>query len=123
MPRITTISLLIIALLLSAGCSQVADNGSTEKQAWQLIDQGALLLDVRTPEEYQQGHLYNALLIPHDQLANRISELGGDKSRAIVLYCRSGGRAGKAEAVLREHGFTDVLNAGGYQDMMEAKRN
>ncbi len=123
MSHIATTSLLIIVLLFSAGCSQVGDNSSTEKQAWELIDQGALLLDVRTPEEYQQGHLYNALLIPHDQLASRVSELGEDKSRTIVLYCRSGGRAGKAEAVLREHGFTDVLNAGGYQGMMKAKSN
>lgn len=117
MQHTAAVSALVIGLLLSTACSQDSNTPSTEAQAWALIEQGALLIDVRTPQEYNQGHLDNALLIPHDQLATRISELGDDKTREIVLYCRSGGRAGKAEATLRQAGFNNVLNAGGYQDM------
>ncbi|VAW87243.1 hypothetical protein MNBD_GAMMA18-1550 [hydrothermal vent metagenome] len=117
MRHIATVSALVIGLLLSTACSQDSNTPSTEAQAWALIEQGALLVDVRTPQEYNQGHLDNALLIPHDQLASRVSELGDDKAREIVLYCRSGGRAGKAETILRQQGFNNVLNAGGYQDM------
>ncbi len=117
MRHTTAVSILIVGLLLSTACSQDSNTPSTEVQAWALIEQGALLIDVRTPQEYSQGHLDNALLIPHDQLASRIGELGGDKTREIVLYCRSGGRAGKAETTLRQHGFNNILNAGGYQDM------
>lgn len=117
MQRTAAVSALIIGLLLSTACSQDSNTPSTEVQAWALIEQGALLIDVRTPQEYNQGHLENALLIPHNQLADRIGELGDDKTREIVLYCRSGGRAGKAEAILRQQGFNNVLNAGGYQDM------
>ena len=117
MQHTAAVSILVIGLFLNTACSQDSNAPSTEAQAWELIEQGALLIDVRTPQEYNQGHLDNARLIPHNQLASRISELGDDRTRAIVLYCRSGGRAGKAEAILRQAGFNNVLNAGGYQAM------
>lgn len=121
MKRFTAISALLLGLLLTTGCLQQNGEVSVESQAWTLIEKGALLVDVRTEQEYSQGHLDNAMLIPHDQIASRISELGSDKERQIVLYCRSGGRAGKAEQVLRENGFSNVLNAGGYEGMIAIK--
>jgi phage shock protein E len=91
------------------------------KLAHQLVDQqGALLLDVRTPAEYAEQHLANSLLIPHDELERRVGEVldaqGGDKRKPIVVYCRSGGRADTAKAVLVAHGFTEVTNLGGLKD-------
>ena len=62
-----------------------------------------VVLDVRTPEEFAQGHIPGAVLIPHDQLASRLSELGRD--RWVLVYCRSGARASKAEEVLAREGF------------------
>ena len=50
-----------------------------------------LLLDVRTPEEFAQGHLPGAVLIPHDQLASRLAEIEGKPW--VLVYCRSGARA------------------------------
>ena len=83
--------------------------------AWTAIRAGALLVDVRTQAEYDQGHLEGALLIPYDQVASRASELGDDKSRAVVLYCRSGNRSSQAKKALEGLGFTNVMNAGGYE--------
>ena len=80
-------------------------------------EQGALLLDVRTPAEYQEHHLPNSLLIPHEEIGRRISEVleaqGGDKNKPIVVFCRRGGRAQTAKNVLLANGFTEITNLGG----------
>ena len=62
-----------------------------------------LVLDVRTQAEFDAGHVPGAILIPHDQLAGRLSEL--EAGRWVLVYCRSGARATKAEAVLNEAGI------------------
>jgi phage shock protein E len=62
-----------------------------------------LVLDVRTPEEFAAGHVPGAILIPHDQLSARLGEL--DRSRWVLVYCKSGRRAGIAEELLVKEGF------------------
>lgn len=62
-----------------------------------------LVLDVRTPEEFAAGHVPGAILIPHDQLPARLGEL--DRSRWVLVYCKSGRRAGIAEELLVKEGF------------------
>jgi len=74
---------------------------------------GALILDVRSEEEFAKGHVPNAILIPHDELAARVSELGSDTGRPVVVYCESGKRAGMAGTTLLEAGFTDVAHLDG----------
>lgn len=67
-----------------------------------------LLLDVRTPAEYAAGHLPGARLIPHDQLPQRLAELGANKDQEVLVYCRSGRRAAQAIDTLTRAGFTHV---------------
>ena len=74
---------------------------------------GALILDVRTPDEYANGHVPNAVLMPHDELATRVGELGAEMDTPIVVYCESGRRAGMAGETLLEAGFTNVLHLEG----------
>lgn len=62
-----------------------------------------IVLDVRTPEEFAAGHVPGAVLIPYDQLPARLGEL--DRSRWVLVYCKSGRRAGIAEGVLEDAGF------------------
>lgn len=87
------------------------------KLAHQLVEAGALLLDVRTPAEYAEHHLENSMLIPHTELPGRLAEVleaqGGDRSKPIVVFCRSGGRSGIAKQTLLQGGFTEVTNLGG----------
>lgn len=90
-------------------------------QAWEAIAQDALLLDVRTPTEFAQGHLEKARNIPYDQLRERIAELGSDREVPVVLYCRTGRRSELARQTLRELGFTHVLNGGGYEALRQAR--
>lgn len=64
-----------------------------------------LLLDVRTAEEYAAGHLPGAYNLPHDQLPQRLAELGEARDREVIVYCRSGRRAELALEVLQRAGF------------------
>ena len=73
----------------------------------------ALILDVRTEGEYARGHVPNAVLVPHDELASRIAELGNEMEKPIVVYCESGKRAGMAGQTLLEAGFKNVLHLDG----------
>lgn len=76
-------------------------------------------IDVRTPEEYESGHLDGAINIPHDQIAAKIAAASPDKNAPVNLYCRSGKRAGIAKQELEKLGYTRVTNHGGYQDLLD----
>ena len=86
-----------------------------------LIQKGAVVIDVRNPEEYAEGHLPNAVNIPMTEIGKRLAEvdalIGGDKNRPIVLYCSAGARSAKAQATLVEAGYTLVFNGGGLDDL------
>ena len=73
-------------------------------------------IDVRSAAEYQQDHIEGDILIPHSDIVAKVQALYPDKSTDIHLYCRSGGRAGKAKAALEAAGYTAVENAGGIGD-------
>jgi phage shock protein E len=79
------------------------------------IKAGAQVVDVRTPEEFRDGFYPGAVNIPVNDLARRMTEL--KKDRAVVLYCASGARSGMAARMLKQAGYTEVLNAGGLGDM------
>lgn len=108
--------LILIGLFVSCSLSS-SKNIASVAQSHEAIDAGALVIDVRTPEEFQSGHLDGALNIPHSEIESRISEISSSKDKTVVVYCRSGGRAGIAQAALVKNGFTKVINAGGYGDL------
>ncbi len=85
------------------------------EKGWQLIEQGALVVDVRTPQEYAEGHLDNAVNFPLSDLDKHFKDI--DKDKVIVLYCRSGNRSGKAYQYLQSQGFTQLHNAGGFAEL------
>ena len=79
------------------------------EKARELVGQGWVLLDVRTPEEFQQGHPEGARNIPVQQLPQRVGEVGPPGTK-VVVYCQSGGRSAMAVQLLRAHGFTDIFD-------------
>ena len=79
------------------------------QKARELVGQGWVLLDVRTPEEYRQGHPEPARNIPVQELAGRVAELGPPSTR-VVVYCQAGGRSAAAMDILRRHGFQDLFD-------------
>lgn len=82
--------------------------------------QEAYWIDVRTGVEHSMGYLEGSVNIPHGDIGDRISEVTQDKNAEIHLYCRSGGRAGKALRTLEALGYTNVVNDGGYSQLLEA---
>jgi len=76
-----------------------------------------LIIDVRTEEEWSEGHIEKALHIPYDEIGEEIAKHAPNKRREIILYCRSGGRAGIALKTLKGLGYQNVKNAGGYEDV------
>ena len=81
----------------------------------------ASLVDVRTPEEYGQGHYPGAVNIPLNEVPQRIEEFK-DMQKPVVLYCRSGNRSGMAVSILKQNGLTDVYNGGGLSDLIQLKK-
>jgi rhodanese-related sulfurtransferase len=83
----------------------------TAREAADLLEKSKpLLLDVRTPGEYSQGHIKDARLIPLQQLESRWREIDAYKDKDVVIYCRSGHRSVAASEMLVGHGFTKLHN-------------
>lgn len=90
----------------------------TPEEAKKRLDseEGIILLDVRTKQEYDSGHIENSLLIPVDVLQAEAEDSLKDKNAHIFIYCRSGNRSVTAANILLELGYTNVYNLGGIRD-------
>ena len=107
---------LTVLLMMFSTLATAADQDANV--AWQKIEAGALVVDVRTPEEFAQGHLPNAINIPYEQIISTFSKKQIGKDRSVVVYCRSGNRSGIANKMLVSEGYSNVYNGGGYQMLM-----
>lgn len=74
------------------------------------------IIDVRNQEEYSKGHLKGAVLIPYTEIEQKINSAVTDKNSVIVLYCRSGRRAGIAKETMERIGYKNVSNLGGMEE-------
>lgn len=74
-------------------------------------------IDVRSADEFRQGHLQGARNVPVQELAAKIQSISPDKNAPVHLYCRSGSRAQAALNLLKQAGYTNVHNHGGYEDL------
>ncbi len=81
--------------------------------AVRLLNQGALMLDVRTAAEFDSGHVIDARHVPQDQLAQSAETLKKYREKVVIACCESGMRSGAAARVLRTQGFTKVVNLRG----------
>ena len=91
----------------------------TEQSAVQPEKAKGVWIDVRSAEEFNAGHLQDAVNIPHDQILARIQAVSPDKNAPVNLYCRSGRRAEAALNELKNAGYTNVTNHGGYEDLVK----
>jgi rhodanese-related sulfurtransferase len=116
-----TLRILAALVLLCAGAAMAGDEAAPgspitgeELAARIAAGDAPLILDVRTPAEYEAGHLPDARNVPHGTLADRLAELGIAEDAEIVVHCQSGRRAADAEEVLREAGYTNVRDLTGH---------
>jgi len=108
--------LLMVTVIIATGCNSTGAKMATIEtvditaeqalQMWQ--NKTAIIIDVRTPTEYQEGHIPDVANIPLDQITNRMSEIPKDKN--VLLICRSGKRSGQGTSLLRNNGFNNVHN-------------
>jgi phage shock protein E len=92
--------------------------GNSEKNDWPtLIKNGAIILDVRSVEEFKSGHLSGAINIPLQVLATKINQL--NKHKTIIACCASGMRSAAAKKLLESKGFMNVLNGGGWYSLQQ----
>ncbi|AUC89362.1 rhodanese-like domain-containing protein [Alteromonas sp. MB-3u-76] len=106
-----------IALFLSLQFTAKATTQKEVEASPYLLERVAsnnwLLIDVRSPEEYADGHIPGAINMPHENINGYLSKLEQHKNKPIIIYCRSGRRAKLAMKVLQEHDFTDVMHLEG----------
>ena len=109
-----------------AACSAF-DSGVTVMTQQELSKQievkaDILILDVRTPGEFKDGHIPGAYHLDHREIESRIGELDAYKNRPVVVYCYSGIRAGMVESYLVEQGFTEVRHLQGDWSAWESNK-
>lgn len=117
--------LVLLAALLLAGCGkqtvkteEAALMNITAEEAKKLMDSesGYVILDVRTEQEYAEGHIPGAILIPDYEISEKAESVLTDKDQLILVYCRSGRRSKNAAAQLEEMGYTRIREFGGILD-------
>jgi len=88
------------------------------KEAKKMMDENKdiIILDVRTREEYQEGHIEGAILIPDDEITEKAESMLTDKSETILVYCRSGRRSANASRELSDLGYINIYDFGGIND-------
>ena len=116
---------LLLAVMMLTACGQDKENDQgaiyvniTAEEAKQIMDteEGYVILDVRTQEEYDQGHIPGAIVISHEEIAEKAEEVLTDKDQLILVYCRSGRRSKLAAEALVELGYTNIKEFGGIID-------
>lgn len=115
--------LLAVMLLTACGQDKEKDQGAvymniTAEEAKQIMDteEGYIILDARTQEEYDEGHIPGAIVISHEEITEKAEEVLTDKDQLILVYCRSGRRSKIAAEALVELGYTNIKEFGGIID-------
>ena len=116
---------LLLAVMLLTACGHTKENDRkaaymniTAEEAKQIMDseEGYIILDVRTQEEYDQGHIPGAIVISHKEIMEKAEDVLTDKEQLILVYCRSGRRSKIAAEALAELGYTNIREFGGIND-------
>lgn len=116
---------IFLAMMLLTACGQDKENKQeavyvniTAEQAKEIMDsqEGYIILDTRTQEEYDEEHIPGAILIPHDEILEKAESVLADKEQLILVYCRSGRRSKLAAEDLIRLGYTNIKEFGGIID-------
>ncbi len=89
--------------------------GGATAQLQSIIDNGAFLVDVRTPGEFAEGYVKGSVNIPLDKVTIELAKFKNKKN--IVVFCRSGSRSGQAKSILNQSGVTNVTNGGSWENV------
>ena len=116
---------ILLAMLVLTACGQNKENKQeavymniTAQEAKKIMDteQDYIILDTRTQEEYDEGHIPGAIVISHEEIKEKAESVLKDKNQLILVYCRSGRRSKLASEDLVELGYTNIKEFGGIID-------
>ncbi|MBK8252815.1 MAG: rhodanese-like domain-containing protein [Polyangiaceae bacterium] len=105
-----TVLLLVSLTVTLGGCLFGASGDVDSARAHELVGQGATLVDVRSPEEFTEGHIQGAVNVPVGELGGKLASIPKDKP--VVVYCHSGMRSKRAASALKDAGYTQVYDLG-----------
>ncbi len=114
MKLIIRLSFLMLLTLVVAACSSSSSQViSPDNYVSQFMDSDTehILIDVRTAEEFAEGHIAGAVNIPVDYIEGRLAEIPTDIP--VVVYCRSGNRSARAASILVDNGYSEIYDLGG----------
>jgi len=120
--RVTNLFKLLPLLLFSLFAN--ANGQQIEPQALVRLlqkQQAPFILDVRTAQEYQQGHIQGAINISYDLLEENSQLIDAYKDKPVIVYCRSGKRAQRAEQILQRKGFTQLIDLKGHMNLWQQR--
>ena len=109
---------LFIMILFLTGCGEASTpeyKKITEDEAMEMMSEDAIILDVRTYEEFSEGHIKDAILLPDYEIGEKAAEILPDLNQIILVYCRSGRRSAVAAKELIVMGYTNVYDFGGIE--------
>jgi len=104
--------ILLISILLLTSCSINNKKSYTCNEIQEFINEGAVIIDVRTADEYNEYHIDGAINISYDDISSKIEEYVNDKDTKIVVYCKSGSRSSIAYDTLVSLGYTNIYDYG-----------
>ena len=104
---------LLILFMFTSIFNMFAQTDQTNLQ--KVIEEGAFPVDVRTQQEFADGHVKGSVNIPLDRVPNQLDKFKGKEN--IVVFCRSGARSGQAKSILEKNGYTNVINGGSWQQV------
>ena len=103
------------AVLLLNSCGGASYTQISQDEAMQMMQEQTdyLIVDVRRPDEYAEGHIAGAINVPNEEINDKMPELLPDKDQLLLIYCRSGNRSKEASKKLADIGYTNVYEFGG----------
>ena len=140
MKRIVRLAAMLLFCMIFAACGQAKDDsqttgdknqsnveGSTQEVTYEQIsleeakqlmkdEEGYIILDVRTKEEFAEGHIPGAICVPNETISDEMPEELPEKDQLILVYCRSGNRSKQAASKLAAMGYTNIIEFGGILD-------
>ena len=114
-----TLALLLVFMLVLSGCtsspevSPIKTISASEALSMYQQDSDLLIIDVRTVAEFKEGHIPNSINVPLDVIGNQIGSIVPNKDDQIVIVCRSGNRSAQAANILKDMGYTNIIDMGG----------
>ena len=105
---------IIVVMSFSKSSESVIQTLNSEEVSEIIQDESLIIIDVRTEEEYESGHIEKAINIPYTEIESKVNY---DKDQAIAVYCRTGVRSSEAAKTLEKMGYTKIYDLGGVENI------